>query len=323
MLLVEGWRYVGTALAEMTMPQISPLAGEPIERADAERLAGVLKALADPARLRLLSLIQSAPDGEACVCDLTAPLGLSQPTVSHHLRILTEAGLLEREKRGVWAYYRLVPAAIATIADLLTPPRKRATKKARCAESGCHRSRRDARRRLRRVRRRDPERLSPATCATSSRRSATTWSEPAWSCGSGGNLSARIPDEDACWVTGAGTWLDRLSRGHSFAPVRIVRRRARSRSALCRAAAGRAEQRGGSAPGAPIASGPTSTRSSTCIRRPRCCSTPSANASGCVTTDHAFYLRRVVTVPFRLPGTAELADACRGDGRATAPTAWC
>jgi ArsR family transcriptional regulator len=91
----------------------------------------VLKALADPARLRLLSLIQSATDGEACVCDLTAPLGLSQPTVSHHLRILTEAGLLEREKRGVWAYYRLVPAAIATIADLLTPPRKRGTKKAR------------------------------------------------------------------------------------------------------------------------------------------------------------------------------------------------
>src|SRR6201990_72661 len=121
---------VGTALAEMTMPQISPLAGEPIERADAERLAGVLKALADPARLRLLSLIQSATDGEACVCDLTAPLGLSQPTVSHHLRILTEAGLLEREKRGVWAYYRLVPSAIAAIADLLTPPRQRGTKKA-------------------------------------------------------------------------------------------------------------------------------------------------------------------------------------------------
>lgn len=122
--------YVGTALAETSMPAISPLAGEPIERADAERLAGVLKALADPARLRLLSLIQSAPEGEACVCDLTAPLGLSQPTVSHHLRILTEAGLLEREKRGVWAYYRLVPSAIGAIADLLTPPRKRASKKA-------------------------------------------------------------------------------------------------------------------------------------------------------------------------------------------------
>lgn len=117
-------------MAEMTMPQISPLAGEPIEKHDAERLAGVLKALADPARLRLLSLIQSSPEGEACVCDLTAPLGLSQPTVSHHLRILTESGLLEREKRGVWAYYRLVPTAIAAIADLLTPPRKRSSKRA-------------------------------------------------------------------------------------------------------------------------------------------------------------------------------------------------
>jgi ArsR family transcriptional regulator len=73
-------------------------------------------------------LIQSAPEGEASVTDLTAALGLSQPTVSHHLRILTEAGLLERDKRGVWAYYRLVPSAIA---DLLTPPRKRATKKTR------------------------------------------------------------------------------------------------------------------------------------------------------------------------------------------------
>ena len=112
------------------MPAISPLAGQPIKRGDAERLAGVLKALADPARLRLVSLIQSAPEGEASVTDLTAPLGLSQPTVSHHLRILTEAGMLEREKRGVFAYYRLVPSAIATIADLLTPPRKRATRRA-------------------------------------------------------------------------------------------------------------------------------------------------------------------------------------------------
>ncbi|MEO3770687.1 metalloregulator ArsR/SmtB family transcription factor [Micromonospora sp. B9E7] len=120
---------VGTA--ETMMPAISPLAGEPIKRADAERLAAVLKAFADPARLRLLSLIQSSPEGEASVSDLTAPLGLSQPTVSHHLRILTEAGLLERDKRGVWVYYRLMPSAIAAIAELLTPPRKRATKKTR------------------------------------------------------------------------------------------------------------------------------------------------------------------------------------------------
>ncbi|MFG1719093.1 ArsR/SmtB family transcription factor [Micromonospora chalcea] len=113
------------------MPAASPLTGEPMKPADAQRLTGVLKAFADPARLRLLSLIQSAAQGEASVSDLTAPLGLSQPTVSHHLRILTEAGLLEREQRGVWAYYRLVPSAIAAIADLLTPPRKRATRKAR------------------------------------------------------------------------------------------------------------------------------------------------------------------------------------------------
>ncbi|HEY8453622.1 MAG: metalloregulator ArsR/SmtB family transcription factor [Micromonosporaceae bacterium] len=115
---------VGTALAE-SRPVVSPLAGEPIKKTDAEKLAGVLKALADPARLRLLSLIQSSPEGEACVCDLTEPIGLSQPTVSHHLRILTEAGLLEREKRGVWAYYRLVPSAISTVAELLTPPKRR------------------------------------------------------------------------------------------------------------------------------------------------------------------------------------------------------
>ena len=113
--------FVGTALAETTMPQISPLAGEPIERADAERLAGVLKALADPARLRLLSLIQSAPEGEACVCDLTGPVGLGQPTVSHHLKILVDAGILHREKRGVWAYYSIVPGALERAAAVLAP----------------------------------------------------------------------------------------------------------------------------------------------------------------------------------------------------------
>ena len=80
-----------------------PLGRAPLSAEDAALLAKRLKALADPARLRLLSLIQSATDGEACVCDLTAPLGLSQPTVSHHLRILMQAGFLERTKRGSWA----------------------------------------------------------------------------------------------------------------------------------------------------------------------------------------------------------------------------
>src|SRR3954452_21772262 len=121
----------GVGTATTATPAISPLAGEPIDRADAERLAGVLKAFADPARLQLLSLIQAASEGEASVSDLTAPLGLSQPTVSHHLRILTEAGLLEQEKRAAWGYSRLLLSAIAMIGDLLTPPRKRPTRRTR------------------------------------------------------------------------------------------------------------------------------------------------------------------------------------------------
>ena len=85
----------------------------------AQRTALVFKALADPNRLRLLSIVQGAGDGEACVCDLTEPLDLSQPTVSHHLKILVDAGLLHREKRGTWAYYSLVPGAIEQTAGLL------------------------------------------------------------------------------------------------------------------------------------------------------------------------------------------------------------
>ena len=92
--------------------------GPALGPADAERLAGALKALADPARLRLLGLIQAQPDGEACVCNLTEPLGLSQPTVSHHLRVLREVGLVEREQRGSWAYFRVVPEPLAALASL-------------------------------------------------------------------------------------------------------------------------------------------------------------------------------------------------------------
>ncbi|MBA3619977.1 MAG: metalloregulator ArsR/SmtB family transcription factor [Actinomycetota bacterium] len=100
----------------------SPLAREPLSAEGAQRLAAVLKALADPARLRLLSMIQAHADGEACVCDLTDPLGLSQPTVSHHLKVLLDAGLVTRDKRGVWAYYRAVPATLAALAELLAAP---------------------------------------------------------------------------------------------------------------------------------------------------------------------------------------------------------
>ncbi|MBO1750998.1 helix-turn-helix transcriptional regulator [Actinotalea sp. BY-33] len=103
-----------------TVACCAPLARTPLSLAEAQGLAGVLKAVAEPARLRLISLVAAHEGGEACVCDLTEPLGLSQPTVSHHLRTLVDAGLLHREKRGVWAYYSLVPGALDEIARVLT-----------------------------------------------------------------------------------------------------------------------------------------------------------------------------------------------------------
>lgn len=94
--------------------------GQPALSADdARRKALVFKALADPNRLRLLSIVKSEASGESCVCDLTEPLDLGQPTVSHHLKILVDAGLLHREKRGTWAYYSLVPGALEQTAGLL------------------------------------------------------------------------------------------------------------------------------------------------------------------------------------------------------------
>jgi len=91
----------------------------PLSERDADRLAEVFAALADPVRLRLLSLISSSPDGEVCACDLVGPIGKSQPTVSHHLRILFEAGLVEREKRGVWVWYRAEPSRLDEVAAQL------------------------------------------------------------------------------------------------------------------------------------------------------------------------------------------------------------
>lgn len=100
----------------------SPATGQVLDQAEAVRLAGVLKALAEPNRLRLVSLIAAnAPTGATCVCDLIEPVGLSQPTVSHHLKVLTHAGLLEREQRGKWAYYSLVPNALTAVAAAITP----------------------------------------------------------------------------------------------------------------------------------------------------------------------------------------------------------
>ena len=91
----------------------------PLSEGDAEELASAFAALADPVRLRLFSLISSAPGGEVCACDLVTPIGKSQPTVSHHLRILFEAGLVEREKRGVWVWYRAEKDRLEEIAARL------------------------------------------------------------------------------------------------------------------------------------------------------------------------------------------------------------
>lgn len=96
-----------------------PLSREPLSTEQAERVAPMLKALADPVRLRLMSLVASQAGGEACVCDLTGAFDLSQPTISHHLKVLHESGLLEREKRGVWVYYRAAPSALASLAALI------------------------------------------------------------------------------------------------------------------------------------------------------------------------------------------------------------
>lgn len=97
----------------------APITREPITPENAGSLAKSLRALADPTRLRLISMVAAHEGGEACVCDLTEPLGLSQPTVSHHLRVLTEAGFLDRTKRGTWAYYKLIPGSLDGVASLL------------------------------------------------------------------------------------------------------------------------------------------------------------------------------------------------------------
>jgi ArsR family transcriptional regulator len=99
-----------------------PVLTETLGEEEAAELAAAFKVLADPARLRLLSLIANTPGGEGCACDLIGPLGRSQPTVSHHLSVLTDAGLVTREKRGKWAWYRVVPERLAVLRDALSVP---------------------------------------------------------------------------------------------------------------------------------------------------------------------------------------------------------
>ncbi len=98
-----------------------PASGTSLAEADAARLADALKVLADPARLRLLSLVASSESGEACACDLAESVGRSQPTISHHLSLLVDAGFLTRERRGKWAWYRVVPAQLDAVRAALDP----------------------------------------------------------------------------------------------------------------------------------------------------------------------------------------------------------
>lgn len=99
-----------------------PLSRQPLSQEAAEGIAAMLKALADPVRLRLMSLVASHEGGEACVCDLNNAFSLSQPTISHHMKVLHEAGLVERDKRGVWVFYRASTAALSALAALIGNP---------------------------------------------------------------------------------------------------------------------------------------------------------------------------------------------------------
>src|SRR3954464_12365882 len=103
-----------------TLACCSPLTREPLSQGDAERIAPLLKALADPVRLQLLSLVASHEGGEACVCDLNEAFDLSQPTISHHLKVLHQSGLLERSKRGVWVYYKVEANVLDSLGKLIS-----------------------------------------------------------------------------------------------------------------------------------------------------------------------------------------------------------
>jgi ArsR family transcriptional regulator len=111
-------------MAESTFPTdlcCPPLVSAALTETEAAELSGVLKVLSDPSRLRLMSLVASAPGGKSCARDLATPIGKSQPTTSHHLNSLVSAGLLEREQRGRWAWYRISPGRLSALCRVLDP----------------------------------------------------------------------------------------------------------------------------------------------------------------------------------------------------------
>ncbi|MEA2461672.1 MAG: ArsR family transcriptional regulator, arsenate/arsenite/antimonite-responsive transcriptional [Actinomycetota bacterium] len=119
---IDGCQYRDVkTIAEITPECCPPLLGKAISKAEATALADAFKVLSDPARVQLLSLIAAHAGGECCVCELIEPLDVSQPTVSHHLKVLHQAGLVEREKRGTWVYYKVVPERVAALRSALVP----------------------------------------------------------------------------------------------------------------------------------------------------------------------------------------------------------
>jgi ArsR family transcriptional regulator len=117
---IDGCQYDGMKMVAQIEDCCASVLHAPLSEAEAEALAGTLRILADPARLRLVSVIAAQPAAEACVCNLTGPVGLSQPTVSHHLRLLHEAGILSREQRGRWVFYSIRPGALDLVASVFS-----------------------------------------------------------------------------------------------------------------------------------------------------------------------------------------------------------
>jgi ArsR family transcriptional regulator len=122
---IDTCQYSRVSKSQLTLTPVetaaccSPLLREPLSLEQAERLTPLLKALADPVRLRLVSIVAASEGGEACVCDLNDAFDLSQPTISHHLKVLHDAGLLDRTKRGVWVYYAVRREVLADVAALI------------------------------------------------------------------------------------------------------------------------------------------------------------------------------------------------------------
>ena len=122
---IDVCQYSSVSKSQLTLTPVetaaccSPLMREPLSAGQADRLAPLLKALADPVRLRLVSIVAASEGGEACVCDLNDAFDLSQPTISHHLKVLHDAGLLDRSKRGVWVYYAVRREVLSDIAALI------------------------------------------------------------------------------------------------------------------------------------------------------------------------------------------------------------